>query len=165
LQRYGNGLFNDHQAVTRCLPLIDSDQWEFGARRLRRTQQDQERNMTENSDRCAAAGDHFDEAATQFASSNKIALHLLMTTQMAMLQEMLFGGFEMFDRAQAEMHLFAEFSSKIASAHSVGDIKTMWEECSHHQLDYIRRDTERLLRHGDQMIETASKLFSSLPRN
>ena len=121
--------------------------------------------MTENSDRCAAAGNHFDDAVTRLAGTNKIALHFLMATQMAMLQEMLFGGFEMFDRTRTEMHLFAEFSSKIASAHSVGDIKTMWEECSHHQLDYIRRDTERLLRHGDQMIETASKLFSSLPRN
>ena len=121
--------------------------------------------MTENSDRCAAAANHFDDAAMQLASTNKIALHFLMATQMAMLQEVLFGGFEMFDRARTELHLFAEFSSKVASAHSVGDIKTMWEECSHHQLDYIRRDTERLLRHGDQTIETASKLLSSLPRN
>ena len=121
--------------------------------------------MTENSDRFTAAGSHFDDAATQLASTNKIALHFLMATQMAMLQEVLFGSFEMFDRARAEVHLFAEFSSKIASAHSVGDIKTMWKECSQHQLDYIRRDTERLLRHGDQMIETTSKLFNSLPRN
>lgn len=121
--------------------------------------------MAEDSDRNKLAGGQSDDVAMRFASANKSALHFVITAQTAMLQEMMFAGFEMFDRARTEIHLFAEFSSKIASAHSVSDIKTMWAECSHHQLDYIRRDTERLLRHGDHMIETASKLFSSQPRN
>ena len=101
---------------------------------------------------------------TRLSKANKHVVHLMMGIQTAMLQEMVFAGYEMFDRTRTEMHLFAEFVSKIAGAHSVGDIKTMWEECSRHQLDFIRRDCERIFKHGDQMIETASKLFSNRPQ-
>lgn len=105
------------------------------------------------------------DAAARFADASKDALDLMMGVQTALLQEMVFAGNEIFDHARTEMHLFAELSSKIASAHSVGDFKTMWAECSRHQLDYMRRDTGRLLRHGEQMIETATKLFGSRSQN
>ena len=98
---------------------------------------------------------------TRLSKADKHVVHLMMGIQTAMLKETVFAGYEMFDRTRTEMHLFAEFLSKIAGAHSAGDIKTMWEECSRHQLDFIRRDCERLFKHGDQMIETASKLFSN----
>ena len=111
-----------------------------------------------------AIGMQSDNAATRFANTNKDAVHFMMGVQTAMLQGMLFAGYEMFDRTRTEMHLFAEFASKIASAHSVGDIKTMWAECSRHQLDFIHRDCDRLFKHGEQMIETASKLFSNRPQ-
>ena len=58
----------------------------------------------------------------ELPGANRSALHFLMAVQMAMIQEMLFAGFEMFDRTRTEMHLLDEFSSKIASAHSVGNI-------------------------------------------
>ena len=34
----------------------------------------------------------------------------------------------------------------------------MYEECGQHQIDFIRRDSERLFKHGERMIETASNL-------
>lgn len=120
--------------------------------------------MTEASDR-NTAGSQSNDVATQSASANKGALHFMMGTQTAMLQEILFAGFEMFDRTRTEIHLFAEFASKVSSAHSVGDIRTVWAECSRHQLEFVRRDCDRLLKHGEQMIETASKLLSDQPRN
>ena len=121
--------------------------------------------MTEVSARDVGIGQPSADAAARFSDASKDALNLMMGIQTALLREMMFAGSEMFDRTRTEMHLLAEFSSKIASAHSVGDIKTMWAECSRHQLDYLRRDTERLLRHGEQMIETATKLFGSRPQN
>ncbi len=121
--------------------------------------------MTEISARDTGIGQPAADAAARSSDANKDALHLMMGVQTAMLQEMTFAGYEMFDRARTEMHLLAEFSSKIAGAHSVGDIRTMWAECSRHQLDYMRRDTDRLLRHGEQMIETATRLFGSRSQN
>ncbi len=121
--------------------------------------------MTEVSARDIGISPPSADAAARFSDAGKDALHLMMGVQTALLQEMMFAGYEIFDRTRTEMHLFAEFSSKIASAHSVGDIRTMWTECSRHQLDYMRRDTDRLLRHGEQMIETATKLFGSRSRN
>src|ERR1700687_4763673 len=57
-------------------------------------------------------------AATQFTKANKHALHFLMGAQAAMLEEMVFAGYEMLDRTRTEMHLFTEFVSKMSGAHS-----------------------------------------------
>ena len=53
-----------------------------------------------------------------------------------MLEEFVFAGNELVERAQTEMHLFSELVSKMAGAHSVKDIRTMYEECSKHQVEF-----------------------------
>lgn len=100
-----------------------------------------------------------DNGATRFTKVNKHALHFMMGAQAAMLEEMVFAGYEMLDRTRTEMHLFTEFVSKTAAAHSVKDIRTMCEECSQHQIDFVRRDSERLFKHGERILETTSKMI------
>jgi hypothetical protein len=41
----------------------------------------------------------------------------------------------------------------------------MWQECAQHQIDFVRRDSERLFKHGQRMIEATSKLFGNRPQN
>ncbi len=41
----------------------------------------------------------------------------------------------------------------------------MYQECARHQLDFIRRDTERLLKHSDRMIDNTSKLVETWRQN
>jgi hypothetical protein len=82
-----------------------------------------------------------------------------------MLEECVFAGNEFLDRAQCEMHLFSELVSKIAGAHFVKDIGTMYDECGKHQLDFVRHDCDRVFRPGERMIEAASDLFKSRPLN
>jgi hypothetical protein len=48
----------------------------------------------------------------------------------------------------------------MAGAHSVKNLKTTYEECGQHQIDFVRRDSERLFKHGERTIETASNLFN-----
>jgi thymidine kinase len=72
---------------------------------------------------------------------------------------MVFVSNELLDRAKTETHLFSEFISKMAGAHSVKDLKTMCSDCGQHQIDFIRRDSDRLFKHGERMIESTSKLF------
>jgi hypothetical protein len=36
-----------------------------------------------------------------------------------------------------------------------------WEDCSRHQIDFLRRENERLLKHGERLIETTSKLIGN----
>jgi hypothetical protein len=67
---------------------------------------------------------------------------------------------EIFDRIRTETHLLSEFASKIAGSHSVKDLRTMCEECGQHQIDFVRRDSERLFKHGERMIETTSNLLN-----
>src|SRR5260370_28717943 len=81
--------------------------------------------------------------------------------QQVMLEEAIFASNEIFDSIRTETHLFSEFISKTGGAHSVKDLKTMYEECVQHQIDFVRRDCERLFKHGQRMIETTSKLLGN----
>ena len=111
-----------------------------------------------------------DQAATEaevgMAKANERAAGFLFGAQKLMLEVSIFLlGNEFLDRAQTEMHLFSELASKMAGAHSVKDIRTMYEECGKHQLEFIRRDCDRVLKNGERVIEAASKLFKSHPLN
>ncbi len=105
------------------------------------------------------------ETETQIAKANERAASFLFGAQKLMFEEFVFTGDELLDRAQTEMHLFSELVSKIAGAHSVKDIGTMYEECSKHQIDFIRRDCDRVFKHGERVVDAASNLFKSHPLN
>ena len=105
------------------------------------------------------------EAAARLTKANKDAMDFMMGAQRLMLEEMVFAGNEMLGRARTETHLLSEFVSKMAGSHSVKDLKTMVEECSQHQIDFVRRDSERLYKHGARMLETASNLLGNRPKN
>jgi hypothetical protein len=104
------------------------------------------------------------EAAARLTAANKHALDFMMGAQKMLLEEMVFAGNELLERSRTETHLLSEFVSKLAGSHSVKDLKTMGEECAQHQLDFIRRDSERLFRHGERMIEATTNLFNSRPK-
>lgn len=118
--------------------------------------------MTELSEQVAATpGQAPAIAENRIAMANKRALHFMFGAQKMMFDGMMFAGNEAFDRALTEMRLFTEFASKAAGVHSVNDIKTLGEECSQHQIDFVRRDCERLVKHTERMIEAASDLFGN----
>jgi hypothetical protein len=104
-------------------------------------------------------------AEAEATKLNQSALEFMLGAQKMMFEELVFFGDEMLERTRSETHLFTEFVSKMAGAHSVRDIKTMCEECGQHQLAFLRRDTERLFRHGERMIAATSNLISERARN
>jgi hypothetical protein len=104
------------------------------------------------------------DAAARFTSANKNALEFMLGAQKMLLEEIVFASNELVDRTRTETHLLSEFVSKVAESHSVRDLRTMFEECSRHQIDFLRRDNERLFRHGQRMLEAASNLFANRPR-
>lgn len=99
------------------------------------------------------------------ATANERAAAFVVGAQRLILEELIFAGTAFVERAQTETHLCSEFASKLAGAHSIKDIGTMYEECSKHQLDFIRRDCDRMFRHGERSIEATSNLFKSRPLN
>ena len=103
------------------------------------------------------------DASAKLSKANKHALDFMMGAQKVALEEMVFAANEMLERARTETHLFSEFVSKMAGSHSVKDLKTMCAECGQHQIDFLRRDSERLFKHGERMLETASNLFGKKP--
>ena len=102
-------------------------------------------------------------AQTGFGMANKSLANFIFGGQKLMLEELVFASNEMMERAQIETHIFSEFASKMAGAHSVKDFSTMYEECSKHQLEFARRDCDRLFRHGERLVEATSNLFKSHP--
>ena len=105
------------------------------------------------------------DAAARLAKANKRTMDFMMSAQKLMLEEIVFASNDILDRTKTEMHLLSEFVSKMASSHSVKDLKTMCQECGQHQIDFIRRDSDRLFKHSERMIETTAKLFSNKPGN
>jgi hypothetical protein len=106
-----------------------------------------------------------DDATTQLTKANKHALDFMMGMQKVLLGEIVFAGNELLERSRTETHLFSEFVSKMAGSHSVKDLRAMCEECGQHQIDFVRRDCERLFKHGERMIETTSNLFGNRPQS
>ena len=104
------------------------------------------------------------DAAARFSSASKNALEFMFGAQKMLLEEIVFAGNEIVDRTRTETHLLSEFVSKVAGSHSVRDMRTMFEECSLHQIDFLRRDSERLFRHGQRMLDAASSLLANRPR-
>jgi hypothetical protein len=106
------------------------------------------------------------DAATRSTKANKHALNFMFRAQRLMLEEMVFVGNKMLDRGrEPRCTLFSEFASKMAGSHSGKDLRTMCEECGQHQIDFVRRDCERLFKHGERMMETTSNLFSNPPQS
>lgn len=101
------------------------------------------------------------ESQNRISKANERASSFLFGAQKLLFEEFLFASNEFVERAQTEMHLFSELVSKMAGAHSVSNIRTMWEECSKHQLDFIRRDCDRVFKHGERVVEATSNLFKS----
>ena len=99
-------------------------------------------------------------AEAEASRLNQNALEFMMGTQKLMFEECVFLGEEMLERTRSEMHLLTEFFAKMAGAHSVRDVKTMCQECGQHQLEFLRRDSERIFKHGERMIATASRVVS-----
>lgn len=101
------------------------------------------------------------ETGAQLAEASVEDVQFLFAAQKLVIGELVFAANEAIDRARSETHLFSEFISKLAGSHSVKDLRTMYAECARHQLDFVRRDCERLFKHGDSMIEATSRLLES----
>jgi hypothetical protein len=109
----------------------------------------------------AASGSYqpTENAEAEATRLNQNALEFMFGAQRMMFEEFIFFTDEMLERTRTETHLFTEFVAKMAGAHSVKDVKTMCQECGQHQLDFLRRDSERLFRHGERVIATTSNLI------
>ena len=104
-------------------------------------------------------------AEAEATKLNQGALEFMLGAQRMMFEEMVFLGDEMLERTRTEMHLYTEFVAKMAGVHSVKDMTTMCQECGQHQLDFFRRDSERLFKHGERMIAAASNLINGRSLN
>ena len=98
------------------------------------------------------------EATERVTQANRNTLNFLFGANRLLLDEFVFAGNELLERGRTETHLFTEFVSKMAGVHSVRGIQEMARECGQHQIDFLRRDSERIFAHGQRMVDAALKL-------
>jgi hypothetical protein len=104
------------------------------------------------------------EATERLAKANERTADVLFGVQRLVLEEMLFVSNDVLDRATTETHLFTEFISKMAEAHSVRNVQTLWRECAQHQIDFMRRESDRFFKHGERVVERTASLFDGQHR-
>lgn len=103
------------------------------------------------------------EKAERSVADDANIMEMMLDAQRLMLGEIAFARNEWIDRTVTETHLLSEFLSKLAEAHSVKGLRTMYEECGQHQIDFLRRECDRLSNHGKRVIEVSSRLFEGRP--
>src|SRR4051812_597052 len=96
--------------------------------------------------------------------TDRRAADFMLGLRKLLFEEIQFAGNEVLERTQTEMHLLSELASKMAGAHSVSNITAVYEECGKHQIEFFRRDWDRIFKHGERVIEATSSLFKSQPR-
>ena len=122
--------------------------------------------MTELSEQVSSgSAESAAKGEAQATQLNQNAVEFMIGAQKLMFEEFVFYTDEMLERTRTEMKLFTEFAAKMAGAHSVKDVNTRCRECGQHQLDFLRRDSERLFKHGERVIATTSHLISGDPLN
>jgi hypothetical protein len=100
---------------------------------------------------------------TPMSKVNQRAANFTLGARKLIFEELQFASNEFWERTQTEMHLFSEFVSKVAGVRSVSDMQALYAECSKHQIEFVRRDFDRVFKHGEWMIEATSNLFKSRP--
>ena len=122
--------------------------------------------MSDASEQSSAANEPLaNDVGSQLAKANRYAFSLWAGSQNVLLDELVFAGNEWLERTIAETRIFDEFVSKLAKAHSVKDLGKMYQECAKHQLDFVRRDAERLLKHSDRVVDSTLKLLETWRQN
>lgn len=103
-------------------------------------------------------------ALDQIARPGRQAVDFVFELQKAYLDEMAQASDEALERLRSEIEIGAEFIARMACAHSVHEIASAFSDCGGHRADVLRRDSERMLRHGQRICERASKLLSNTVR-
>ena len=84
-----------------------------------------------------------------------------VSIETAVLHEMIEASKDVLQRAHTEMHIIADFASKIAEAHTAAGVVKAYEDCIHHQSDIMRQDVDRSLAHGRDVLNKVSEIASS----
>jgi hypothetical protein len=104
-------------------------------------------------------GHPVDGMTSNLLEAGKRGIQLSLAAQKALIEEIYQASGDALAHTKAQMHVANEFASKMAEAHSFRDLVSVYQECSRHQMDLVRKDSERLAAYGQSLLE---KSFSYL---
>ncbi len=104
-------------------------------------------------------GQPVDGMASHLLEASKRGIQLSLAAQKALIEEIYQASGDALAHTKAQMHVANEFAAKMAEAHSFKDLVKAYQECSQHQMDLVRKDSERLAAYGQSVLE---KSFSYL---
>lgn len=99
--------------------------------------------------------------AGQIVKSGRYALDVTLGVQKVLFDEMAKSSNEVMERVRSEIEIASEFIARLASAHSIREIATVYTDCSEHQAEAFRQDSQMLFRHSQRICEQAAKIFAA----
>jgi hypothetical protein len=99
--------------------------------------------------------------ARRFTESGRQVLNFSLNMQKAFLDEVAKASEETLERMRDEVDIASEFVARMASAHSVKEITTVYSDCGQHQADAFRLESQQLLKHSQHLCEQTSKFLTS----
>lgn len=118
--------------------------------------------MPELNEQTPAGQEFASDITAQIADASKRGLEFSLGAQKAVFDEIIEAGNSAIQHAQAQMDVATEFAAKVAEAHSFKDIVSAFRECSQHQLDVVRKDSQRFVAHGREIIDRSFKLLGAV---
>lgn len=118
--------------------------------------------MPELNEQTPAGQELATDITAQIADASKRSLEFSFGAQKAIFDEIIEAGSSVLQHTQAQMNVATEFATKVAEAHSFKDIVSAFRECSQHQMDVVRKDSQRFVAHGREIIDRSFKLLGSV---
>ena len=91
----------------------------------------------------------------------KKQIESLLEVQKELMQTLEGINHELFNRAKKEAELASEFVGKLASARSVPDATTTYQEWATKEMELLAADRRQMFAHGEKIMQASRRLFSN----
>jgi hypothetical protein len=103
----------------------------------------------------------FNMMPTEFAAMGTKRLEDFVKAQTELFENLQQSNKQWFERMQSEANLASEFASKLASAPSVPEAMTTYQECCRRRLEMMAEDGKHLFADAQKVMETGTRLLSN----
>ncbi len=100
------------------------------------------------------------DSARRLTDSGRNVLQFSLGLQKVMIEEMARASGEILERMHAEIEIGSELVARVASAHSIRELAAAYNDCTQHQAEAFRIDSQLLMKHGQRLCDRTSRLLT-----
>jgi hypothetical protein len=100
------------------------------------------------------------ESARRLTDSGRNVLQFSLGLQRLLIEEMARASGEILERMHVEVEIASELVARVASAHSIRELAAAYNDCTQHQAEAFRIDSQLLMKHGQRLCDRTSRLLT-----